>query len=113
MPSRRVVELVGSQYYFLEHFDPACLLGYLVALESLPPSALLIENMVSKTGYPQSAFRSLTAHAENDPTHAAYLYGLLDDLPLKEEQQKAIGLNALHTVKALIQLIRLEILHDE
>ncbi len=37
-PLQSVAELVGSQYYWIYHWHPVCLLGYISFLEGDPPT---------------------------------------------------------------------------
>src|SRR3954447_4318083 len=97
-PSPTVASLVGAQYYWVEHYHPVALLGYIGLLEGYPPSPALIERLRAGTGYPRGAFRTMVAHAELDPGHGAELDELLDTLPLTREQTAVIGLSAMHTV---------------
>ncbi len=39
MPSPTVAALVGSQYYWIRHYHPVALLGYIAVLEGTPPVA--------------------------------------------------------------------------
>ena len=97
-PSATVASLVGAQYYWVLHYHPVALLGFLTALESHPPSRPLIDELISRTGHPPEAFRTLIEHADLDPHHEAELYGLLNDLPLTAEQSSIIGLSGIHTL---------------
>src|SRR4051794_15521424 len=97
-PSPTVAALVGAQYYWVHHYHPVALLGYIGLLEGYPPSPALIERLRAGTGYPRGAFRTMLAHAELDPGHGAELDELLDTLPLTREQTAVIGLSAMHTV---------------
>jgi hypothetical protein len=97
-PSATVASMVGAQYYWVLHYHPVALLGFLTALESHPPSRSLIDELISLTGYPPKAFRTLIEHADLDPHHEQELYGLLDELPLTPEQSAVLGLSAIHTL---------------
>jgi hypothetical protein len=98
-PSATVAALVGAQYYWVHHFHPVALLGYIGLLEGYPPSPRLIDDLQAGTGYERAAFRTMIAHAELDPGHGAELDELLDSLPLTREQSAVIGLSAMHTVE--------------
>jgi hypothetical protein len=98
-PSPTVAALVGAQYYWVQHFHPVALLGYIGLLECYPPSPALIDELQRRTGYDRAAFRTMIAHAELDPGHGAELDELLDSLPLTREQSAVIGLSAMHTVE--------------
>ena len=104
-PSPTVAGLVGAQYYWIFHYHPVVLLGYVSLLEGYPPSTELIERLESRTGYPREAFRTMVAHAELDPGHRDELNALLDSLPLTPEQTTALGLNAMWSVATFTRAI--------
>jgi hypothetical protein len=98
IPSAEVACLVGAQYYWLEHYHPATLLGYIAVLEGNPPKPELVEHLMAVTGLPGPAFRTLRAHAELDPGHAAAVFALLDELALTADQRQAIDRSAQHSL---------------
>jgi hypothetical protein len=98
IPSADVASLVGAQYYWLEHYHPVTLLGYIAVLEGNPPKPRLVEHLMGVTGLPEQAFRTLRAHAELDPGHAAAVFALLDELALTADQRQAIDRGALHSL---------------
>jgi hypothetical protein len=100
-PSPTVAALVGAQYYWIRHFHPVALLGYIAVLEGYPPSAELLDEMAERSGHPRLAFRTLVAHAELDPGHKEELDLALDALPLTPEQSEVVGLSAIFTVRTL------------
>jgi hypothetical protein len=104
-PSPTIAALVGAQYYWVFHYHPVVLLGYVSLLEGYPPSAELVERLVERTGYPREAFRTMLAHAELDPHHRDELNALLDSLPLTPELQAALGVNAIWTVATFTEAI--------
>jgi hypothetical protein len=110
-PPPTVASLVGAQYYWVQHFHPVALLGYIGLLEGYPPSPALIDELRARTGFERGAFRTMIAHAELDPGHGAELDELLDLLPLTPEQSAVIGLSALHTVELYTRAIE-EILDE-
>jgi Iron-containing redox enzyme len=110
-PSPTVATLVGAQYYWIHHFHPVALLGYIGLLEGYPPSMQLIDDLQARTGFERAAFRTMIAHAELDPGHGAELDELLDTLPLTAEQSAVIGLSALQTVDLYTRAIE-EILEE-
>ncbi len=103
-PSPTVAALVGAQYYWIFHYQPVALLGYIAALEGYPPSIGLIDDLVAMTGYSRDAFRTLIAHAELDPGHRDDFDEMLDGLPLTREQSTVIGLSALYSVHMLTRV---------
>lgn len=98
IPPAEVAALVGAQYYWLEHYHPVTLLGYIAVLEGNPPKPELVDHLIGVTGLPPSAFRTLRAHAELDPGHADAVFALLDDLALTADQRRAIERSALHSL---------------
>jgi Iron-containing redox enzyme len=98
VPSPTVAGLVGAQYYWIFHYHPVALLGYISLLEGYPPSTELIQRLIDATGYPRDAFRTMIAHAELDPGHRDELNELIDSLPLTHEQSIALGVSAIATV---------------
>jgi hypothetical protein len=97
-PTPTVAALVGAQYYWLLHYHPVALLGYIGVLEGYPPSMKMIDELIGGTGYGPDAFRTMVAHAELDPSHGDELFELVDSLPLTRKQSAVIGLSAIHTV---------------
>lgn len=104
-PSTTVAAFVGAQYYWILHFHPVALLGYIALLEGYPPSKKQIEELITRTGHSPKAFRTLLAHAEVDLQHREVLYEKLDALPLTKEQSAVLGLSAMHSIHTLAQAI--------
>ena len=96
-PSQVVAELVGSQYYWINHWHPVSLLGYIAFLEGNPPSMEWIQNIRKITDYPEAAFRTIVKHSELDQQHRDDLNDLLDELPLTPEYQQWLISNALYS----------------
>jgi Iron-containing redox enzyme len=97
VPPPTVAALVGAQYYWIFHHHPVALLGYILVVESEPPSVELVERTIAATGLPREAFRSFFRHAVLEPAHNDALDGLLDSLPLSREQQGLIGVSVIQT----------------
>jgi pyrroloquinoline quinone (PQQ) biosynthesis protein C len=104
VPSANVARLVGAQYYWVLHVDPVAVLGYLAALERDPTSLEFIDDLVRRTGYDRSAFRTLIAHAERDPDHARELDELLDSIELTSAQWDLVTLSAMASVQQLARV---------
>ena len=102
IPSPRVAEVVGSQYYWVRHHHPVSLIGHIAVMEGYPPGPALAEGLQERTGYPKEAFRALSRHARLDIRHRDELYEAIDGLPLEPEHEELIGLSALHTINGLI-----------
>ncbi|CAL9363315.1 hypothetical protein [Streptomyces sp. enrichment culture] len=99
-----VVELVGAQYYRIEHEHPVTLLGYIAVLEGNAPGPRLADRLAAGTGLPDAAFRTVREHAELDGGHLAGLHHTLDELALTPGQQTAVSVTALHTADLLARL---------
>ncbi len=104
-PSATIAAAVGAQYYWIFHYHPVALLGYIAVLEGYPPSIELVDELVERTGHDRAAFRTLAAHAELDPGHREELDAALDSLPVTREQSTAMGLSAIYTVRTLARAI--------
>jgi hypothetical protein len=104
-PQPTVAAVVGAQYYWIYHFHPVALLGYIAVLEGYPPTAEMIEALVARTGYDRGAFRTLVAHGELDPHHREELDETLDSLPLTSDQSAVVSMSAMFTVHMLTRAI--------
>jgi Iron-containing redox enzyme len=104
-PSPTVASAVGAQYYWVLHYHPVALLGWIGLLEGYPPTPRMIDELLARTGYGPEAFRTLTAHAELDPHHGDELFEALDRLPLTAGQSAAIGLSAISSVHLLARAL--------
>ena len=103
-PPPAVARLVGPQYYWIVHHHPVALLGYIAVLEGNAPATALAGWIVSRTGLPDAAVRTVREHAALDAGHADAVFELLDALPLTAAQTGVVTTNALSTVDALIAL---------
>jgi hypothetical protein len=97
MPSTAVATLVGSQYYWILHHHPLAFLGYVLLMEGYPPTQELIDDLMTRTGYPEQAFRTFTQHAELDPGHRDHLDRTLDSMPLTASHEAMIVASAATT----------------
>jgi hypothetical protein len=104
-PSPTVAALVGAQYYWILHYHPVGLLGYIAVFEGYPPSPEMIDRLIASTGYGRDAFRTMIGHAELDPGHRDELDRLLDGLRLTREQSTVVGLSAMYSVDAFARAI--------
>ncbi len=103
-PAPAVASLVGAQYYWIIHYHPVCLLGYIGALEGTAPAPETARWLGELTGFPSEAFRTLDHHARVDDGHVADLYDLVDGLGLDGPRAAAIGCSALATITGLGEL---------
>jgi hypothetical protein len=97
-PPPAVATLVGAQYYWIFHYHPVMLLGYIAVLEGTPPDEHRIGRVATRTGVPLQAFSTLIRHARLDPHHRDDLDRVLDTLPLTESHAALLGVSAFHTV---------------
>lgn len=104
-PSPTIAAVVGAQYYWIRHYHPVALLGYIALLEGYPPSPELLDELVERTGHPRTAFRTLFAHAELDPGHRDELDTVVDRLPVTPEQSTVMGLSAISSPQMLARAI--------
>jgi len=104
-PSPTVASAVGAQYYWVLHYHPVALLGWIGLLEGYPPEMSMIDQLMAGTRYGPDAFRTLRAHAGLDPHHGDELFETLNRLPLTAEQSAVIGLSAMSSVHLLAQAI--------
>jgi hypothetical protein len=100
MPTAGAADLVGAQYYWIRHHHPVCLLGHIAVLEGYPPSPDFADLLQRRTGYPADGFRTLRRHAALDIRHRDELMRAIDRLPLAPEHHTALGVSALHTLRA-------------
>jgi hypothetical protein len=103
-PPAVVARLVGAQYYWVEHFHPVAVLGYIAVLESNAPSVRLADWLMSAAGVPADAVRTVREHAELDTGHSDAVHDLIDELPLTPAQISAVTVSGLHTAEALMAL---------
>jgi hypothetical protein len=104
--SGAVAALVGAQYYWVLHYHPVCVLGYLMAIEGNPPDRQSLLDLQRRSGLPASAFRTMLVHADLDTGHADELADLLDRLPLSPNHDEALGLSAISTIAGLTRLLQ-------
>jgi pyrroloquinoline quinone (PQQ) biosynthesis protein C len=100
-PKPTAVRMVGSQYYWIHHYHPVAMMGYIAVMEGTPPEAEFIEEVARRNGLPLEAFSSFMLHAKVDPKHRADLDLLLDTLALSQHEIGLIGLSALQTIQYL------------
>jgi hypothetical protein len=104
-PSQRVATLVGAQYYWIHHYHPAALLGYMAVLEGTPPSLTTVEKLIKRTGFDRRAFRTIIEHADIDNRHGDEVFRLVDELALGPSLSGLLGLSSMHTVVAMAAVI--------
>ena len=103
-PAVAVARLVGPQYYWLEHYHPVTVLGYIAVMEATAPRPGVLGRIAACAEVPEAALRTVREHVELDTGHTDAAYRLLDTLPLTPGQTRAVALSALHTAHGLIAL---------
>ena len=71
-------QIAGSQYYMIEHQNPAMLLGYMHVLESRALNEKAVDTLENHHGVRLSCLRH---HAKHDPGHTAELERQINSLP--------------------------------
>ena len=105
LPPPNLAQMVGAQYYWLHHYHPVMLMGYIAVLEGSPPSTEHINDIVARTGHPEELFRTYRFHGEVDPHHLADLDRTIDTLPLGRREMGLIGISAAHTAAGLAECV--------
>ena len=108
-PSATVAAMVGATYYWILHYHPVAVTGYLAATIVSAPTPQLIDELQQRTGHPAAAFRTLAHHAETDPQRGDALWELLDRLTLAPPHLEVVVGAGKHTLDlhgaALAQLL--------
>ncbi|HJQ11177.1 MAG TPA: iron-containing redox enzyme family protein [Gemmatimonadaceae bacterium] len=111
VPSPTVAMLVGAQYYWIHHYHPVALLGYIAVLEGYPPEEDHILSVIERTGLTPRAFRTFLKHARLDPHHRDDLDAALDSMALTKGHESLVAMSALETQHLLAVLLR-EVVRD-
>jgi hypothetical protein len=98
-PCGSVVNLIGSQYFWMNHAHPVSVMGYLILMEGYAPIPSQLDDIRVKSGAPASAFRCLKRHAEDDPSHLAELNNTLDSMSLTRDQAHAVAMCAFAAIE--------------
>jgi hypothetical protein len=101
MPKESATELVGVQYYWIHHYNPIALAGFIATMEGSPPTAEFIDQVARRNRLPLTCFSNFTYHARIDPVHKRELDEVLDALPLTAEHLELIGLSSLRTIRMM------------
>jgi len=104
-PPAAVARMVGAQYYWLRHYHPVCLLGYIAVMEGNAPPTWLAGQLAGSTELPSAAFRTLHHHALADLGHSADFDAFLDSLTLPVKLQQAVAISALNTVAGFAEVL--------
>ena len=105
VPSTSIATTVGAIYYWILHFHPVALLGYLAATDATPPAVETIEDLRRRSGYPSSAFHTLrhqaVAHRDRHE-----MRDLVDQFGLADAHVEVVGRAAVHTARSRAALLR-------
>ena len=104
IPPPSAAALAGAQYYWIRHFHPVALLGFIAVLEGTPPDVEFFEATADRIGVPRRAFSNLLLHGKLDPQHRDDLDHMLDTLPLTEEHHALLGVSAFQTISLLTRV---------
>ena len=74
-------------------------------MEGYPQTPDLIETLMTRTGYPEQAFRTFDQHAELDPGHRDHLDRTLDSMPLTAPHEAMIVASATATAGLAAQAL--------
>jgi pyrroloquinoline quinone (PQQ) biosynthesis protein C len=101
LPKERATELVGVQYYWIHHYSPIALAGFIATMEGNPPPAEFFEEIARRNNLSLKCFTSFLYHAKIDPQHQRDLDAVLDALPLTPAQLELIGISSLRTIRMM------------
>lgn len=90
--------LIDTQHYWITQIHPVAMMGYLILMEGYAPLVSQLDEIRIRSGAPETAFRCLKRHAEDDPQHLAELNGALDRMSLTIVQTRAVGMSALTAI---------------
>jgi hypothetical protein len=94
LPPATIAAMVGSQYYWILHYHPVALLGYIKVVEREPSTTAEIGEVAKRLSLPRGMFKFHLKHARLEPRHNRDLDRLLDALPLQDDHQALIGISA-------------------
>lgn len=73
-----MAQMVGAQYYYINHVDCCTMLGYMAVLEGNPATQTMAERL--KELYGSGAY-TMAYHAKHDVKHAEELFAAMDLVP--------------------------------
>jgi pyrroloquinoline quinone (PQQ) biosynthesis protein C len=106
LPKDSAAQLVGRQYYWIQHYSPIALAGYIASMEGDPPTTEFVEEVAHRNGLPLKAFTSFLYHARIDRQHRQDLDRMLDSLPLSTDQSALMGLSAIRTMNQMTDILK-------
>jgi pyrroloquinoline quinone (PQQ) biosynthesis protein C len=105
MPLESATQLVGVQYYWIHHYNPIALAGYIAAMEGNPDPVEAIEALASRNKLPLKCFSSFLYHAKIDHRHRRDLDEVLDELPLTPAHMELMGISSLRTIRIMTEIL--------
>jgi hypothetical protein len=103
-PPPKLAALIGAQYYWILHWHPVAVLGFL-ELERFHARQETVERLIELTGLPRAGFRQLLEHSELDAGHVEELDLLFDSLPVEPWHERLVGESALYTISQLTDVL--------
>jgi hypothetical protein len=101
LPKESATQLVGVQYYWIHHYSPIALAGYIATMEGGPPPAKFFKDVAARNNLPLKCFSSFLYHTKIDPQHRRDMDAALDGLPLTPAQLELIGISSLRTIRMM------------
>jgi pyrroloquinoline quinone (PQQ) biosynthesis protein C len=105
LPTESATQLVGVQYYWIHHFNPIALAGFIAVMEGSPDPVEFIEAIAARNSLPLKCFSSFLYHAKIDHRHRRDLDNLLDSLPLTPAHLELIGISSLRTMGMMTRIL--------
>jgi pyrroloquinoline quinone (PQQ) biosynthesis protein C len=105
LPKESATQLVGVQYYWIHHYNPIALAGYIATMEGNPDPVEFIEALATRTKLPLKCFSSFLYHAKIDHRHRRELDEVLDALPLTSAHLELIGISSLRTIRQMTGIL--------
>jgi pyrroloquinoline quinone (PQQ) biosynthesis protein C len=103
-PCAATAALIDSQYHWIRQLHPVAIMGYLILMEGYAPLVSQLDEIKARSGAPETAFRCLRRHAEDDPQHLAELNAALDRMSLTVDQTRAVGMSALTAIDCVASM---------
>lgn len=103
-PSTAIASLVGSQYYWIRHYTPFSILGYMAVLECHPTSVAELRRIAQNAQVPESVLSTLIHHAHIDGDHCSELFDVIHSLDLNRVERLAVRRVALEALGMLREI---------
>ncbi|TPN48562.1 iron-containing redox enzyme family protein [Mesorhizobium sp. B1-1-7] len=100
-PPFRVAQMVGAQYYWIHHYHPLALFGYIGAIEGYPPTEEGIQLLNTRHNIPTEALRTALLHAKLDPIHKDDLDVFLNNLSIPPHLMNLMCISGISTISQM------------